>query len=593
MALYHLDQMKTGSFRQLFHPDQLINGYEDAANNFARGFHTVGRILKRVCENRIRKEFEISDFIHGIHIYRSLGGGTGSGLTATLFETLLQYPKAAKIEIPIHPSPHLACAIVEPYNCILSEHFCMEDIDVGLLIDNESLYDIMNTHLDIKDPILHQINKLVAQVCSSLTASSRFENELYNDFSILTNLVPYPRIHFPLVSYAPFASEAKMSHNTNTVLQITHDVFDATNQLVKCDPISGKYMSCSLVYRGAISPTQVFSALSEIKSCRSVRFVDWCPTGFKVGIVKQPPQVLPESNIGNSTKNVVMMTNSSSVSVLWHRLAQKFHKLYSKRSFVHWFVAEGIEENEFCESLYNIATLAKDYEEVALDTKVEDKKEFSASADKEGITTTSGTKQNGEESSRTGQKKDNGKDDNVDTEADAGDDDDDEDNENASNTIKTIYSLLNLNSNKVGNWRGQFENLLGVLHQNYAHSQRRSSKSRTESCPNRKCDLSNNHCSEKDLEMAQISQNTIPPKAPLMEELGQVVNGHDRDKTDRWSYEDLQLDTPRSGENYRGDFMLCRSTGGSLDTIKNGTECLTDEEPTFSLMESLIRLTST
>ena len=29
--------MRTGTYRQLFHPEQLISGKEDAANNFARG----------------------------------------------------------------------------------------------------------------------------------------------------------------------------------------------------------------------------------------------------------------------------------------------------------------------------------------------------------------------------------------------------------------------------------------------------------------------------------------------------------------------------------------------------------------------------
>ncbi len=35
-----IDQVRTGSYRQLFHPEQLISGKEDAANNFARGHYT-------------------------------------------------------------------------------------------------------------------------------------------------------------------------------------------------------------------------------------------------------------------------------------------------------------------------------------------------------------------------------------------------------------------------------------------------------------------------------------------------------------------------------------------------------------------------
>mgnify|MGYP001406192854 CR=1 FL=1 len=31
------DEVRTGTYRQLYHPEQLISGKEDAANNFARG----------------------------------------------------------------------------------------------------------------------------------------------------------------------------------------------------------------------------------------------------------------------------------------------------------------------------------------------------------------------------------------------------------------------------------------------------------------------------------------------------------------------------------------------------------------------------
>ncbi len=38
-----VDEIRTGTYRQLFHPEQLISGKEDAANNYARGHYTVGK----------------------------------------------------------------------------------------------------------------------------------------------------------------------------------------------------------------------------------------------------------------------------------------------------------------------------------------------------------------------------------------------------------------------------------------------------------------------------------------------------------------------------------------------------------------------
>ena len=38
-----VDEVRTGTYRQLFHPEQLITGKEDAANNYARGHYTIGK----------------------------------------------------------------------------------------------------------------------------------------------------------------------------------------------------------------------------------------------------------------------------------------------------------------------------------------------------------------------------------------------------------------------------------------------------------------------------------------------------------------------------------------------------------------------
>lgn len=37
-----IDEIKTGVYRDLFNPVQMIAGKEDAANNYARGFYTIG-----------------------------------------------------------------------------------------------------------------------------------------------------------------------------------------------------------------------------------------------------------------------------------------------------------------------------------------------------------------------------------------------------------------------------------------------------------------------------------------------------------------------------------------------------------------------
>merc|ERR1712154_615441 len=51
---------------------------------------------------------------------------------------------------------------------------------------------------------------------------------------------------------------------------------------LKCDPRHGKYMACCMLYRGDVVPKDVNAAIATIKTKRTIQFVDWCPTGFKV-----------------------------------------------------------------------------------------------------------------------------------------------------------------------------------------------------------------------------------------------------------------------------------------------------------------------
>ena len=59
-----------------------------------------------------------------------------------------------------------------------------------------------------------------------------------NEFQ--TNLVPYPRIHYPLATYGPLVSAEQAYHEKLGVDTITANCFEASNQMVKCDPKNGE-----------------------------------------------------------------------------------------------------------------------------------------------------------------------------------------------------------------------------------------------------------------------------------------------------------------------------------------------------------------
>ncbi|KAL6469690.1 hypothetical protein MHYP_G00208090 [Metynnis hypsauchen] len=169
---------------------------------------------------------------------------------------------------------------------------------------------------------------------ASIPASLRFDGALIVDLTeFQTNLVPYPRIHFPLATYAPVISAEKAYHEQLSVSEITNACFEPANQMTK----------------------------------RTIQFVDWCPSGFKVGINYQHPIEVPGGDLARVQRAVCMLSNTTAIAEAWARLDHKFDLMYAKRGFVHWYVGEGMEEGEFSQAREDMAALEKDYEEVGAD----------------------------------------------------------------------------------------------------------------------------------------------------------------------------------------------------------------------------------
>lgn len=366
-----VDQVRLGPDRGLYHPDQLISGKEDAANNYARGYHSEGRLYVDQVMEAVRMFAESSAGVQGFVLFHSMGGGTGSGMTSAVSERLRQeYSKKSNLEVLVYPAPRVSTAVVEPYNAMLVSHKTLDTTDCAFMVDNEAIYDISASKLDVERPSYGNLNRIISQVVSSITASLRFPGTLNVDINeFQTNLVPFPRIHFPLLAYAPFTSAQRTAHERPSAMDITAACFDSGNQLFKLDENAhaiGKYIACCMLYRGDIVAKDINHAISYIRQAKKLRFVEWSPTGFKVGINCRPPvaSVSAEDELVGGGRALCMMSNTTAIAAAWTRLSHKFDLMFKKRAFVHWYEGEGMEKSEFVEARENIEVLRHDYREL-------------------------------------------------------------------------------------------------------------------------------------------------------------------------------------------------------------------------------------
>ena len=180
-------------------------------------------------------------------------------------------------------------------------------------------------------------------------------------------MIPFPRLHFFMVGFAPLTSRGSQQYRSLTVPELTQQMFDAKNMMAAADPRHGRYLTCSAMFRGRMSTKEVDEQMLNVQNKNSSYFVEWIPNNMKCSICDIPPKGLKMS--------VGFLGNSTCMQEVMKRVAEQFTAMFRRKAFLHWYTGEGMDEMEFTEAESNMNDLVSEYQQYQ-DASAEEDGEF-------------------------------------------------------------------------------------------------------------------------------------------------------------------------------------------------------------------------
>ena len=180
-------------------------------------------------------------------------------------------------------------------------------------------------------------------------------------------MVPFPRLHFFMIGYAPLTSRGSQQYRALTVPELTQQCFDAKNMMCAADPRHGRYLTCAVLFRGRMSSKEVDEQMLNVVNKNSSYFVEWIPNNVKASICDIPPKGLKMAT--------TFVGNTTAIQEMFKRVSEQFTSMFRRKAFLHWYTGEGMDEMEFTEAESNMNDLVSEYQQYQ-DATAEEEGEF-------------------------------------------------------------------------------------------------------------------------------------------------------------------------------------------------------------------------
>merc|ERR1712053_27823 len=142
---------------------------------------------------------------------------------------------------------------------------------------------------------------------------------------------------------------------SDTVPELTQQMFDAKNMMAACDPRHGRYLTVAAMFRGRMSMKEVDEQMLNVQNKNSSYFVEWIPNNVKTAVCDIPPRGLKMA--------ATFLGNTTAIQDMFKRVAEQFTAMFRRKAFLHWYTGEGMDEMEFTEAESNMNDLVSEYQQ--------------------------------------------------------------------------------------------------------------------------------------------------------------------------------------------------------------------------------------
>ncbi|XP_078396990.1 tubulin delta chain-like [Cetorhinus maximus] len=359
-----LQEVKTGSFRE----SNVLIGLRGRGNNWAFGYHGLrteeeNSLLHRTMDS-FRKEVEQRDSYSGVILLHSLSGGTGSGLSARLCESIREdFPMGYILSVTVTPH-QTGESPLQHFNSLLCLSWLQRYADGVLLFHNDDVLRSIQAlcgkkieHISALQPqiSLYDMNTRIASCLAGLmypVSSLRTRSGVsigLEPWELLRSVCPVPTTKFLYTSQMNKRGNASWDSMLSSIVRTlprhssTGNIHQSTAVLAVARGNGADTFNCSL--------RPIMMKMKQGYGC-----VSWNP--HPLDYWTDPWNIV---DLTSPSRSLTICANHSSVSDFMQHVLEKARTMYDAHAYLHWYWKHGCEEGDFLQAFEILDSVVKEY----------------------------------------------------------------------------------------------------------------------------------------------------------------------------------------------------------------------------------------